>query len=130
MSGETVRFVGLKSTIRQLKALDVAIVPVIKRMHLEAAEKVAVTARARAPRRSGRLAGSIRPSGTQTGAAVRAGGARVPYAGPIHFGWRARNIEPNPFLYDALDARRDTTIAAYERQLRALVERTIRGGGD
>ena len=29
-----------------------------------------------------------------------------PYAGPIHFGWRERNIEPQPFLYDALDDRR------------------------
>jgi len=64
------------------------------------------------------LAGSIRTTGTKTGGYVRAGSRKaVPYAGPVHFGWPTRPnpakgwrggpIRPNPFLYDALDARRE-----------------------
>jgi hypothetical protein len=38
------------------------------------------------PHRSGRLAGSVRPSKIRTGAAVRTGKRAVPYAGPVEFG--------------------------------------------
>jgi hypothetical protein len=60
-----------------------------------------VVASTRAPRRSGRLAGTVRGSGTKTVATVRAGRSSVPYAGPIHYGWPARHIAPSPFLTDA-----------------------------
>lgn len=57
-----------------------------------------------APSRTGTLAGSVRGSGTKTASIVRAGSKRVPYAGPIHWGWRRRNIEPQPFLTTAAAA--------------------------
>lgn len=57
---------------------------------------------------TGRLAGSVRPSGTKTQAVVRAGFARVPYAGPIHWGWPKRNIEAQPFLSEAATATEPT----------------------
>lgn len=69
--------------------------------HAATAQLVAAAGRARAPKVSGRLAGTIRPSGTKTKAVVRAGFARVPYAGPIHWGWPSRNISAQPFLSDA-----------------------------
>lgn len=69
--------------------------------HSATAQLVAAAGRARAPKVSGRLAGTIRPSGTKTKAVVRAGFARVPYAGPIHWGWPSRNISAQPFLSDA-----------------------------
>ena len=47
----------------------------------------------------------------------------MPYAGPMHFGWRARAIDPNPFLYDALDERRDEVVAAYEKQTADLLKK-------
>lgn len=62
---------------------------------------VAAAGRARAPKLTGALAGTVRPSGTKTRAVVRAGFARVPYAGPIHWGWPARGIAAQPFLSDA-----------------------------
>ena len=55
---------------------------------------------------SGRLASSIRAGRGKTKAVVRAGGARVPYAGVIHYGYPARNIEPQPFLLEALQDKR------------------------
>lgn len=96
----------------------------------EVADKVVGEARGRAPVRSGRLRRSIKPKATQTRAAVRAGGGSgknlVLYAGPIHFGWFLRNIDPQPFLYDALDARKDEIVRRYERRVAQLVEKLDR----
>lgn len=88
------------------------------------------------PFRSGALAGSLFGTATTTKAIVQAGNAKVPYAGPIHFGWATRPspakgwrggpIAPNPFVYDWLDRRRDEVIAAYEEQMQKLCDRVER----
>ena len=96
----------------------------IRQSHKKIADVVTPTARRDVPVRNGKLKASIRPAGTLSKAEVRAGGARVPYAGPIHGGWPARNIAPNPFLTDAVSERyRDvieTLEAEYERLGRLL----------
>jgi len=61
---------------------------------------VATASKTAAPRVSGRLAGSVRGNKAKASAVVRAGSAGVPYAGPIHWGWPARNIAPQPFLVE------------------------------
>ncbi|MFL0579178.1 HK97 gp10 family phage protein [Dietzia sp. 179-F 9C3 NHS] len=99
----------LRRTLRQagadLQALTDA--------HAAAAKLVADRARATAPRVSGTLAGTIRPSGTKTRAVVRAGYKSVPYGGPIHWGWPARNITAQPFLTDAAQATEPAWSAIY-----------------
>ncbi len=95
-------------------------------IHREAAEDVASAARQRAPVLSGALQGSIRAKGTKTRGTVTAGGRGLPYAGPIHFGWPAHSIAPNPFIFDALDARKDEVVQRYERRIGDLVERVGR----
>lgn len=55
-----------------------------------------------APKFSGALADSIRPSASLTGAKVSAGNSAVPYAGPIHWGWPKRHIQAQPFISQAL----------------------------
>ena len=79
----------------------------------------------RVPRRSGRLAASIRSSATVKSGVVRAGGAKLPYAKPIHFGWPKHNISPQPFLYEALDARRSAVIDAYVERVAKIVDRVV-----
>lgn len=77
------------------------------------------------PRRSGRLAGTGRASGTGTASVVRFGrGASVPYAGPVHYGWPARNIQPHPWVITAALGTERTWVAHYENTIRDLVERT------
>ena len=89
-----------------------------------AAETVEQEAESLVPRLTGALAGTIRSSVRRTGSSVLAGGrSLVPYAGPIHFGWRARNIEPQPFLYDALDNRRRAVAEAYAAEVASMVRR-------
>lgn len=76
------------------------------------------------PVQSGRLKRSIGARGTQTEGKVKAGTAsRVPYAGPIHFGWGRRNIRAQPFLHKALSKKfRDHQLQdTYEREIRAVI---------
>lgn len=97
----------------------------------QAAETVEQEAESLAPVVSGALRDSIRSSVSRTGSSVRAGGTvAVPYAGPIHFGWRARNIEPQPFLYEALDRRRDEVARRYAESVAGMVRRFDREAPD
>jgi hypothetical protein len=74
--------------------------------HRQVGQFVTDSASPRAPRRSGALASSGRPGATQTAALIRYGGARVPYARPIHWGWPRRNISAQPWAYQtAIDTR-------------------------
>lgn len=94
----------------------------LKEMNLEAATIVKKKADGLVPVRTGRLAATLRASGTQKSARVRAGFKRVPYAGVVHFGWPARNIRPQPFLYEALDSRRAEVLAVYDERLSQLIK--------
>ena len=71
-----------------------------------------------APRRTGRLAGSVRALPPTTDAADVV--ATAGYAGPIHFGVGPRiglrgphNIKARPWLYTALDSQRDPIVSEY-----------------
>jgi len=97
----------------------------LKSLHLRLADDVSDTAKTLVPVRTGRLQRSIRGAGTKTFAAVRAGNNRargVPYAPVIHFGWALRGIKPQPFLYEALDDRRQEVIETYNAEVRSLVK--------
>ena len=106
----------LQKEIRQTE--DVELKKQLRLANKEAAQVVADQAKVEVPRRSGRLARSIGTQASQTSAFVKAGtAARVPYAGPIHFGWPKRNIRPQPFLYEAMDKRIGEVRKAYEKNL-------------
>jgi hypothetical protein len=95
----------------------------IKAANREAGDLVADAARGLVPRRTGALLATIRAAGQLRGAVVRTGAARVPYAGPIHFGWPDRGIAPQPFLYDALDTRTVEVIEVYEARVDQLIDK-------
>lgn len=81
---------------------------------------------ARAPRRTGALAASPRPSRAKGRARVLAGGARVPYAGPIHWGWPARNISPQPWLSETAQATEPAWVDEYRRGVTDILT-TVKG---
>ena len=95
----------------------------LKDVNVEVAEIVARAAVTRVPSRSGALRETVRAAGAQTRASVKAGFKKVPYAGVIHFGWPARKIAPQPFLYDALDARRDEVVDTYANGMADLLRK-------
>jgi hypothetical protein len=123
---EGVRVEGARDLRRQLRAAGHDLGD-LKAAHRAAADIVAADAARRAPKRTGRLAGNIRGSGTQTAAIVRVGGARVPYANPIHWGWPRRGIAANRFVTDAMAATEGRWTAAYQNAVDDIV-RTVRGG--
>lgn len=98
----------------------------LKRVNKDAADVVARSARAAVPVRSGRLAASIRTAGTQSNGVIRAGRKSVPYAGPIHWGWPARNIRPVYFLSDPARATEPVWLDLYENRTNDLLD-NVRG---
>lgn len=96
----------------------------LKDVHKDAAELV--VAAARPPVKSGRLAASGRAAGTANAAIMRWGGASLRYAGPIHFGWAAHNIEPQPFGTEAARATEPVWTTLYEDKVNDVLK-TIKG---
>lgn len=105
MADGGVRVEGLKETVRNLQALGVEVTD-LKAAFGAIAERAAGLAASFAPHRTGKLAASIKGSNAKNYATVRAGGARVPWAGPINFGWPKRGLKANRFMQRADDAIR------------------------
>lgn len=115
---------GLREALRDIRRLGDDARDDMKDTHRKAGEIVATVARGIAPVRTGRLASTIVSAPTQRQGRVRVGrGQSIPYAGPIHFGWPARRIKPQPFIYDALDQRADQVRRVYEERIRELIYR-------
>lgn len=119
----SIKIEGLSKLSKDLKQLSTTLPKELQAVSRDAAEIVAIEGRTLAPVRSGRLRGFIKAGATARGADVRISG--LIYANPIHFGWKKHHIKPNPFLYRALDNRRDAVIQQFEKGLHDLVERTF-----
>src|SRR4029077_4387059 len=83
------------------------------------ARLVAERAKQGAPKVSGGLAASIVVKDVAKGIAVI--GSDLVYAPVIHYGWGARNITPQPFLTDALDASAAQVEEESARQAQAIL---------
>ena len=128
MARPEIKVEGAKELRRALKNVEGGTAD-LKKVHADAATVVELQAATLVPRRSGTLAGSIRSTGQARAGVVRAGKASVPYAGVIHFGWPAHNIEPQPFLYDALDQRATEVVDLYRKRVDALIaDNGLKGG--
>jgi len=116
---QSIKATGVKELRRELRRMGNDLED-LKALNLDVATLVSDRAKDIVPRRTGNLADTIRPAGTKTAGRVRAGFKRVPYAGVIHFGFPARGIQPQPFLYDALDQRRGEVFDAYFKGVKEI----------
>ena len=116
---------GLRELRRDLAKLeDRGLLNELRQAHKDASERAAKAAAAEAPERSGRLARSIKPKPKNDEGRVKAGtGKRVPYAGPIHFGWRNRGIEPNQFIYRGISRVIKDIQKDYERDVNRIAKK-------
>lgn len=113
---------GLREAQRALSRLgEKELAADLRRANKRAAEIVADDAEPAVPRRSGRLAKSLRATARNREASVQAGSAGVPYAGVVHYGWPARRIKPHPFLLTALRRTRGEVRTVYARLLDEVV---------
>lgn len=87
------------------------------------ASTVATAAAPSTPRRTGRLAASVRPGATQTQAIVRAGGAALPYALPIHWGWPRRHITAQPWLSRAAQDTEPGWLPIYQTAIDRIIDK-------
>lgn len=93
----------------------------LKAAHRAAAAVVAGAAARAAPKRTGRLAGNIRPAGTKTAAIIRSGSAAVPYANPIHWGWPAHNIAAALYISGPAKQTESTWVALYQTEVKRII---------
>lgn len=121
MSGPQITVDGLGKLVRFLKSVEPELADELKQTNAELADTIGGQAQRGAPKVSGKLAGTVRSSGTARTGIIRAGRAGVPYTGPIHFGWKARNIAPDKFLYRAFDANEDRIVTTYLETIERLL---------
>lgn len=74
------------------------------------------------PKAGGALKNSIRPGATTRAAVVRAGGARVPYANPQHWGWPKRHIKAKYFMSSAAKQTEPIWVKQYEHKMKRVIK--------
>lgn len=112
---------GAEQVAAQFKALGLKSRD-LERAFAEIGAEVAQDATALAPKDTGRLAGDVRVGKGKTRATISVGRASLPYAPPIHWGWRRRNIEPNPFLQKAADSKAEFSADRIVREMERLIK--------
>lgn len=112
MADKALYVVGQKRFVQTMRKAG-ADMQELKEVNRRAADIAKPEAVARAPRgKTGRLAGSIRAGATQKAGIIRI--KTVPYAGPINYGWPARNIRPRTFVNDAVASTESQWAKEYE----------------
>jgi len=113
---------GARELVKALRTIDRDLPKELQKIHKSIAEPVAEAARLKAPvGKTGRLKRSVKAYGTQRISAIGAG-ARLLYAGPIHYGWPAHNIVAQPFLNTTLTENQDSMINNYETELDDFIQ--------
>ena len=123
MAGAAIEVKGAKELRSSLKKAG-ADMKEMTSTHKAVAGVIVDGAALKVPRRSGRLAASMRPGGTQKAAIARAGSnsrSGVRYARPIHWGWPKRHIRPQPFMWDAAHDTQPKWIAVYMNRINQLI---------
>lgn len=122
-SDDTVRVTGLKELQSAMRRAGNKDVPrAVRLVNKNLAQQVVDLALPRVPVNTGRLQRSVKALGGVRDAKAKAGSAaRVPYAPPIHWGWPAHGIRPNPFLWNAL-ARARSNEHFEDEYLKALMD--------
>ena len=118
-AGLNARISGLNETIRDLNRAGAAATDMRDLMH-SVGMIVVRRAAGLVPLKTGRLKGSLRAGRGKTKAVSRAGGARVPYAPVINYGWPRRRIRAVHFLDQALRDTRAAQFRAFDEGIEKL----------
>jgi hypothetical protein len=116
-----VRVEGLTQLTKNLQALGLDLED-LKDAFGSIADQGARLASSFAPKRSGLLAATVRGNRAKNKAVVSAGRARVPYAGPINYGWPSRHIEASSFMQRADERMRPIALAALDKAINAKIQ--------
>lgn len=120
---------GVESTIEHLKIVgDKELPKELTRLLRENAKPVLAAARAAAPVRTGNLRSKTKlnvaaAKGRVSIVARTHSSRKLDYAAPIHWGWDARGIEPNPYVWDTWQAMKDDVLRNVDRDLTRWAEK-------
>lgn len=118
---DSVRITGLRETVRSLEKFGVEAAD-LKAAFKRIGSMVGDYAKTLTPTLSGALTASIRASNTKNKSEVRAGSAKVVYAGVQHYGGY-NNIIGSYFLTQAVEAKQSEALNAMEAELNSLIRR-------
>lgn len=119
-----VRVEGAREFRSALRAISREWPKVMREANLRAAQTVVSEAKRRAPVLTGRLRDSIKAGATQRAGYIKAGTSiRIPYAPVQEFGWPGHNIEPQPYVYPAIAAKREDVIEEYGKAVDRIMAR-------
>jgi hypothetical protein len=121
--GGKIEIDGLRQVQKALRNVSQESRDDMKETHRQAGQIIVDAATPLVPVESGALLASIKSAPLQRQGRVRLGSASLPYAGPIHFGWPARGIAPNPFIYEVLDGRRAEVSRLYEQRIDEIIKK-------
>jgi len=115
--GTRIEVKGLRNLTRTLVRAGVEVSD-MKAANARVGMIVVRTGAAKAPRDSGRLAGSIKPAQRRAGVVVR---SSLIYAGVQHWGWPRRNIRATLFLTSAIESERGHIETEYFEELDKII---------
>lgn len=121
MTSQGARIQGLRETVRSLERFGVEAKD-LKSAFKRIGTLVQREAQSLAPKRSGSLAASIRPSNTKNKSVIYAGSARVPYAGVQEFG-NYNNITARVYLRGAVKRKQGQAVDLMEKELNDLLRK-------
>jgi HK97 gp10 family phage protein len=112
---------GLKQAVRSLERMGVEVAD-LKTAFKKVGNLVADDARQIVNSQTGALAGSVRTGNAKNKAIVRAGSAKVPYAGVINFGGY-HNIQAQDFLGKAAEQNEKKSVTTIEEEIKSLISK-------
>lgn len=114
-----IRVTGLKTMARDARNTVTRLDKGIKKANRRSVERALVPrVRGGAPSRTNRLASTVRARATAFRAQLIVGSnVKVPYAGPINFGWLARNIVGQEFIYRGIVSGNNAMLEIYIEEI-------------
>ena len=113
VAGFTVKVTGAAEAARTF-GLAASDLNDLTRANDEVGRIITEAAQSGAPRRTGNLASSVKPTVTRDTVTV---GSSLVYAGPIINGWVAHHIHPNPFVSDGAERSRSQWEKVYDEAI-------------
>jgi HK97 gp10 family phage protein len=137
----TIKVEGLRDLNKTLKRLADDAPKALRQANLAAAKAIVAEALPHVPvgtsqydRHQGALKKSVKALASATASRMKAGSAAVPYAPAVHWGTGPRpglkgphNIKRNAFLWNARQRLLKEVRDEYEKELEALITKTVRG---
>ncbi|XCB30284.1 hypothetical protein RQN30_02300 [Arcanobacterium hippocoleae] len=115
-AGATIEIDDIQATLKALNDFGVAAKD-LRAGFRPASQLLARKIRATVPVRDKYLRKSIRARARIDRADVTIGGRSAYYAPVIHFGWHAHNIQPNQFMFRALDQSQNEIVKTLQESL-------------